>query len=96
MITKDASRANDKTQVTFALPRDPATETACVCGDWDDWQPKHTMHQENGDWKYILELESGKEYQFRYLVNGEQWLNDPNADKHVPNPFGSENFVVVT
>lgn len=54
------------------------------------------MQPMNGDWKYTLELERGREYQFRYLINGEQWLNDPNAAKYVPNPFGSENFVVVT
>lgn len=96
MITKDTSRAKDKVQVTFALSRDPAAENACVCGDWDDWQPNHTMRQENGDWKYTLTLERGKEYQFRYLVNGEQWVNDPDADKYVPNAFGSENSVVAT
>lgn len=96
MITKEAAHGKGKVKVTFALPREPAAENACVCGDWDGWQPDHTMQRKNGEWKYTLELEPGKEYQFRYLVNGAQWLNDPNADKYVPNPFGSENFVVVT
>jgi hypothetical protein len=40
-------------------------------------------------------LEPGHDYQFRYLVDGETWLNDPAADKYVPNPFGSENSVVI-
>jgi len=38
----------------------------------------------------------GREYAFRYRVDGERWENDPGADKYVPNPFGSDNSVVVT
>ncbi len=96
MITKQPARAKAKVDVTFSLPRDEQAQNVCVCGDWDGWQPNHIMQRENGEWQFKLELERGKEYQFRYLVNGEQWLNDPNADKYVPNPFGSENFVVLT
>lgn len=96
MITKQAARVKDKVDVTFVLPREEPVQNVCICGDWDAWQPNHIMQQINGDWKYTLELERGREYQFRYLVNGEQWQNDPNADNYVPNPFGSENFVVVT
>lgn len=43
-----------------------------------------------------VDLEPGREYQFRYLVNDETWLNDPQADKYVPNPCGDQNCVVVT
>jgi hypothetical protein len=42
----------------------------------------------------LVELESGKEYQFRYLINGETWENDFEADAYAPTPFGVENSVV--
>jgi len=50
----------------------------------------------NGTWYTVVELERGKEYQFRYLVNGREWHNDWNADKYVPNPYGGTNSVVST
>ena len=43
-----------------------------------------------------LELKPGREYQFRYLIDGRQWENDWHADKYVQSPIGdSENSVVV-
>jgi len=41
-------------------------------------------------------LSAGREYQFRYLVDGQDWYNDWQADKYVPNNFGGDNSVVVT
>jgi hypothetical protein len=41
-------------------------------------------------------LEAGKEYQFRYLIDGTVWKNDPQADSFVENSFGEENSVVST
>ena len=51
--------------------------------------------RDDDHWHLTLELQSGKEYQFRYLVNGTDWYNDWDADRYVPNPFGGDNSVVV-
>jgi hypothetical protein len=50
----------------------------------------------NGNWRITLVLPKGREYQFRYLVNGRDWHNDWHADKYVPNKYGSDNSVVKT
>ena len=42
-----------------------------------------------------MRLEAGREYEFRYLVDGTVWHNDWYADKYVTNVFGSENSVIV-
>lgn len=44
----------------------------------------------------MLELEPEQSYQFRYLVNGEQWLNDWHADAYTPGGYGQDNGVVIT
>jgi hypothetical protein len=50
----------------------------------------------NGDYTIKLELEPGREYQFRYLIDNCVWENDWHADKYVKNPYGdSENSVVI-
>jgi nitrogen fixation protein FixH len=48
-----------------------------------------------GDFTITLNLDKDKEYQFRYLIDSSHWINDPEADKQVPNVFQSENSVIV-
>jgi 1,4-alpha-glucan branching enzyme len=97
MITKRSSRKKGMMRVTFVLPRDLGGKTVHVCGDFNGWQTTDSLkRQKNGEWRVALDLKRGAEYQYRYLVNGGEWVNDPAADKYVPNPYGSENSVVVT
>lgn len=51
----------------------------------------------NGDYNVKLDLETGREYQFRYLVDELKWENDWNADKYVKSSYGNcDNSVVLT
>jgi hypothetical protein len=40
-----------------------------------------------------VELEPGRQYQFRYLLDGERWCNDWHADAYVANQMGTDNCV---
>lgn len=89
--------ANGKAEVTFVLPPDVQADHVHVTGDFNDWQASTPMkRQKDGSWKVTVPLEQGREYQFRYVINGDHWVNDPQADAYAPNPFGSENSVVRT
>jgi hypothetical protein len=57
-------------------------------------KPDHEENQNRRIFR-ILELEKGKEYQFRYVIDGKEWINEEQADKFVPNAFQTENSVVV-
>jgi hypothetical protein len=52
--------------------------------------------QKDGRFSVLLELEKDRAYQFRYLVDGQEWHNDWQADQYIANPFNSENSVVLT
>jgi hypothetical protein len=41
-----------------------------------------------------VELQVGRSYRFRYLVDGQQWLNEWHADGWVDNSYGSADSVV--
>jgi hypothetical protein len=41
-------------------------------------------------------MEVGKDYQFRYLVDGAKWITDTEADKHVPSGITAEENGVVS
>ena len=87
-------------KVTFSLPGVAVGCAANVTlvGDFNNWSYDATTMKKsrNGSFSVTIELEIGKEYQFRYLVDGFRWENDWEADKYVPTAFGdSENSVVV-
>jgi len=97
MINKRFFKTKDTVQVTFELPKEIEAEQASLVGEFNDWDASaNPLKKVKGIWKTSLELEKGGEYQFRYLVNGEEWHNDDAADKYVPNNVNGDNSVVVT
>jgi 1,4-alpha-glucan branching enzyme len=97
MLEKKQDKKKDVTKVTFILPAEVEGETVHLLGDFNEWHPSHTMARlKDGHWEVSVDLQPNKEYQFRYLVDGQTWLNDPAADKYVANPYGCDNCVVTT
>lgn len=87
-------------KVTFRLPAEAAetAENVVLVGDFNEWNPEngYEMKQlKNGSFKTTIDLETGKEYQFRYLIDNSTWENDWEADKYVANEYGEDNSVVV-
>lgn len=99
MIRKEyAAHGNRiKAQVKFTLPNSLWADKVYLVGDFNAWnRTSHPMQRElSGEWSTTVELGSGHAYQFRYLRDNHEWLNDPQADAFVCNPYGSDNFVVV-
>ena len=46
------------------------------------------------DFTVTLELETGRSYRFRYIIDGWKYENDWYADRYEPNPYGGEDSVV--
>jgi len=85
-------------KVTFTLPGEaaPKAETVCVMGEFNDWSRDATpmKRQKNGGFSVSLDLETGRSYRFRYLIDGRKFENDWAADRYEPNPYGGEDSVV--
>ncbi len=97
MLKKRRFKKQGITKVTFVLPSEVEATTVHLMGEFNEWQTTQAMRQyKDGSWRITVDLEPGREYQFRYLVDGQRWLNDPQADNYVPNPYGDQNSVVVT
>jgi len=87
-------------KVKFELPKDliNGAKRVNVVGEFNDWDENANQlkKQKNGNYSTTIDLNTGAEYQFRYLIDGERWENDPAADRYVPNNICSaENSVVV-
>jgi len=50
----------------------------------------------DGSFKTTVDLEVGKNYEFRYVIDGSKWENDWEADAYVPNNVTYEENSVVT
>ena len=85
--------------VTFTLTTAGAgpVRKVYLVGDFNNWNrtAKPMKKLKNGTFSTTINLERDREYQFRYLVDGQRWENDWAADKYVPNEYGTENSVVV-
>lgn len=87
-------------KVKFVAP-EPLVESASaiyLAGDFNDWHYEDTKlrKQKDGSYATTLDLETGGEYAYRFVIDGETWENDYSADKYVPSGVGSvENSVVV-
>ncbi len=86
-------------KVTFRLPKYAVihAESVMIAGDFNNWNTHMTELKKTrgGDFSVTLELEKNREYRFRYLIDNTRWENDWNADKYLPNSFGSDDSVVV-
>ncbi|MFB0537279.1 MAG: isoamylase early set domain-containing protein [Anaerolineae bacterium] len=102
MLKKQHIKSRKVVKVTFEVPEaelpEAKVESVHLVGEFNDWDLTATpMTRRKGDiFRVTLELEPGREYQFRYLVNSEHWCNDWHADAYVLGDFGEDNCVVVT
>ena len=69
----------------------PEADTVALVGNFNEWNEDATPMKKNrsGVWKADLALDEGN-YEFRYLVNGNEWRNDDDTAS-TPNVFGSYN-----
>ena len=98
-IEKQILQKNNLCKVKFSVTKEVAetAKSAHLVGDFNDWDTSAIPMKKTKGGSYFvsLELETGKEYQFRYLLDNQRWENDISADKFVPNGFGdSENSVL--
>lgn len=85
-------------RVTFGLSNGVWADTIYLVGDFNGWdRTSHPLKRDDaGNWSLTIDLEVGRAFQFRYLCDCDHWLNDMYADAFVMNPYGSDNFVVIT
>ncbi|NJN67017.1 MAG: glycoside hydrolase family 13 [Chloroflexaceae bacterium] len=96
MISKVPGRPG-KMQVTFSLPSSFWADTIHLVGDFNGWDAHATtLRLEDNRWSVTLELDAERSYQYRYLINGTEWINDWKADAFARSEQGGENSVVIT
>lgn len=99
-LTKKPLKSRPVCKVTFSLPSDVANgaQSVILAGEFNGWSvDTHPLkRKKDGTYAITLDLEPDQQYQFRYLIDGERWENDTEADAYIANDQGSENSILRT
>ncbi|MBI4279190.1 MAG: isoamylase early set domain-containing protein [Armatimonadetes bacterium] len=84
-----------RVEFVFRSHYQPDARSVSLVGDFNGWDVTATPMEPglDGSWRITVDLPPG-EHQYKFHVDG-TWWNDPHDHKRVPNPWGSENSVVV-
>ena len=97
-LKKQYVKSKSICKVTFALAKDIALSAKQVnlSGDFNNWDVKNIpmIKSKSGEFSVSINLEKDKQYQFKYIIDSKDWVNDREADKFVPNVFHSQNSLI--
>ena len=99
-ISKQYLKSRPVCKVSFKISEAVGNHvnTAHIVGEFNDWSTTATPMKrlKSGAFSATLDLETGRSYQFRYLLGNSQWENDADADGQRPTPFGDcQNSVII-
>ena len=98
-IKKQFLKSKSVCKVTFTVDAEliAGGKEVAILGQFNNWDPSEdTMRKlKDGSFTKTIELEAGQEYQFRYLVDGTRWINEPEADKYLHSGVAAEENSVV-
>ena len=95
MVRARFVRSRNAVELTFLLDRPDATSVE-VAVDLLGWTALSMRRypRATGPWRITVRAPAADEAQFRYAIDGDDWVDDPDADEHRPNSFGTTNSVV--
>lgn len=104
MLKKRFFKTKGECEVSFELTAADASQVELFC-ESNGWRPiemkKTRKGAKNGKgdpatFRAKVRLPQERRFQFRYLVDRSNWVNDEAADAYARNAFGTENGVLST
>ncbi len=94
MIQKTYFKTKDYCKVKFSFAGENA-ETVEILGLNSDWENSVVMSKKkDGSFTCDVSLPKNSQHEFKYLVNANEWLNEPEADGLNANVYGGSNSVI--
>lgn len=99
-IKKQYLKSKPECKLSFRVTKEESNnaESVRIIGEFNGWEKDVAPMKKlkSGDFTQTINLQTGKEYQFKYLINDKVWENETEADKLVPNGIveGEFNSVV--
>lgn len=94
MVQKTYYKTKDYCKVKFSYVN-TAAETIEILGLNSDWQSSVIMSKKkDGSFTADINLPKETTHEFKYLVDGKEWVNEAEADAEVANIYGGTNSVI--
>ena len=97
-IKKQLLKSKPVCKVTFKVSKAEAGAAGqvAILGDFNGWDATADVMSplKDGSFSHTIELEQGKSYHFRYLADGANWFDEPEADGQASGEFGAANNVI--
>ncbi len=95
MIQKTYLKTKDYCKVKFTFDGTDADNIAIhgLQGDWN--KPVALKKKKDGSFWCEISLPKDSQHEFKYLVDGIEWMNEPTADSEVQNEFGGRNSLLI-
>ena len=98
-IKKQILKSKPLAKVSFKISKSEGLDAkkAFLVGDFNAWsETSHPLKAlKDGSFSITIELETGREYQFRYLLDESTWINDSEADNLIPGGIGNEKNGII-
>ena len=94
MVTKTYYKTKDYCKVKFTFKPEQA-ETVEILGLNSDWKNSIIMsRKKDGSFSADVNLPKDSQHEFKFLVDEQIWLTEPEADAQAPNVYGGTNSVI--
>ena len=94
MIEKKYLKSKPVCKVKFALSKEQVANAKSIAlvGEFNNWDTSATpmRKQKSGVYASTIDLAVDQTYQFRYLLDGNVWINDESADAYVSSQVSHE------
>jgi hypothetical protein len=74
-----------------------SASSVAIVGDFNDWEeggsPLHRVSDKEGVWAITIPLAPGR-YHYTFVVDGTEWVADPQAPRTLEDDFGRPNSVI--
>jgi 1,4-alpha-glucan branching enzyme len=86
--------ANGRLMFVF---HDDSAHSVSVAGDFNGWSQAATPLKRNdsGLWFTEIVVPRGGHFEYKFIINGQRWLEDPSNGMKAPDNYGGLNSVVV-
>jgi serine protease AprX len=76
---------------------DDSAHSVAVAGDFNGWSHIATplKRNESGLWSTEIKVQRAGRFEYKFIINGQRWLEDPSNGMKVPDNYGGLNSVLV-
>ena len=74
---------------------DDSAESVSVAGDFNGWNQLALERNGSGLWSTEIAVRHSGRFEYKFIINGQRWIEDPSNGMKAPDSYGGLNSVVV-